>query len=209
VIIDGEARDVTEGYLASENKKDRARLQEEASRKSGASEAWASGSGSALAVERDPARSGSGEIQIVGVAFLDETGCPRDVLTSGEDLTIRLTYEAVERVEAPVFGVAIYRDDNLHVAGPNTKFSGYHISAVEGSGRLDFVIPRLPLTAGRYELSVSTYDRTITHKYDYLHRAFSFSVQPGSPWDTLGVLRLSGHWRLNNGDEDVDGTDME
>jgi hypothetical protein len=136
----------------------------------------------------------------VDVVFLDEAGMQKDVFTSGEDLTIRLTYEAAERIEGPVFGVAFYRDDNVHVAGPNTKLSDYYIPAVEGKGFLDFVIPNLPLTAGHYELSVSAYDQGVSHKYDYRHRAFTFSVQPGSAWDKLGVMRLHGRWRLGDAD---------
>jgi hypothetical protein len=54
--------------------------------------------------------------------------------------------------------------------------------------------------AGRYQLSVSVYDETVSHKYDYWHRAFTFSVQPRSPWDTLGVARLDGQWVLQTGD---------
>jgi hypothetical protein len=54
------------------------------------------------------------------------------------------------------------------------------------------------LMAGRYELSVSAYDEAISHKYDYWHRAFTFSVQPRSPWDTLGITRLPGHWVMRS-----------
>jgi lipopolysaccharide transport system ATP-binding protein len=199
VVADGEARDVTEDYLAAVNLKDRERLDEEASRQACVSTA----SKSASANGRKRTRLGSGEVRIVDVVFLDKAGVRKAVFTSGEDLTIRLTYEAAERVENPVFGVAIHRDDNVHVAGPNTKVSNYHIAAVDGRGLLDFVIPGLPLSAGRYELSVSAYDQTVTHQYDYLHRAFSFSVQPGSPWDALGVMRLSGRWRLGDGEGDT------
>ena len=193
LVVDGSARDVTEGYLAEVNRKDRERLEEEAAR-----EPSSSASQPTSVRKARPSRSGSGEIRVTEVILLDRAGDRKEVFTSGEELTIRLVFEAAERVEGPVFGVAIHRDDNLHVAGPNTKVSECHIPAVEGRGQLDFVIPDLPLTAGRYELSVSAYDQTVTHKYDYHRRAFAFSVQPRSAWDTLGVMRLSGHWRLKD-----------
>ena len=78
----------------------------------------------------------------------------------------------------------------------------YPIPVVEGRGVLNYVIAELPLMAGRYELSSSIYDATISHKYDYLHRAFSFSIQPRSTWDKFGVLRLHGQWSLQTYQED-------
>jgi lipopolysaccharide transport system ATP-binding protein len=203
LVIDGLARDVTEGYLADVNKKDRERLEEEAAQEASSSVDGSARSESPPGGAKQRVRSGSGEIQILDVVLLGEGGDRKEVFTSGEELTIRLLFEAAERIEAPVFGVAIHRDDNLHVTGPNTKISDCHIPAVEGRGHLDFVIPSLPLTAGRYELSVSAYDQTVTHKYDYHHRAFAFSVQPKSAWDTLGVMCLSGHWRLRNAERGV------
>ena len=183
VINNGPARDVVEDYLARVNEKDSERLAQAAARSSYLS-------------EEERKQSGSGEIRIVDVTFLDGTGSPQEIFLSGEPMTIRLTYEAAQRVENPVFGIALHRDDNLHVTGPNTGVDKYHIPAVEGRGVLDFVMPNLPLMAGHYELSASAYDETITHKYDHLRRAFSFSVQPRSPWDTLGVIRLPGRWSL-------------
>jgi ABC-type polysaccharide/polyol phosphate transport system ATPase subunit len=189
VVNNGPARDVVEDYLARVNEKDSERLAQAAARSSSSSS------------EEERKQSGSGEIRIVDVTFLDGTGSSQEIFLSGEPMTIRLTYEAVQRVENPVFGIALHRDDNLHVTGPNTSVDKYHIPAIEGRGVLDFVMPNLPLMAGRYELSASAYDETITHKYDHLRRAFSFSVQPRSPWDTLGVVRLPGQWSLRTVEE--------
>jgi hypothetical protein len=50
--------------------------------------------------------------------------------------------------------------------------------------------------AGHYELTVTVYDETISHRFDGLHRAYSFSVQPRTAWDTLGVTHLPAHWSL-------------
>jgi hypothetical protein len=196
LVVDGPAREVVEEYLAYVNKKDRDRLAEEAARQPRSS--------ASPSTEKDkPARSGTGEIRIKDVILLSEAGEETDVFTSGEQLTIRLVFEASERVEGPVFGVAIHRDDNVHVAGPNTKVSDYRIAVVEGWGELDFVIASLPLAAGHYEISASVYDQTVAHKYDYRHRAFSFSVQPRSAWDKLGVVRLTGDWHLRDSETHV------
>ncbi|MDY7078949.1 MAG: ABC transporter ATP-binding protein [Chloroflexota bacterium] len=184
VVDDGPARDMVEGYLVSVNEKERQRLEKAAARSLSR----------ALSQEERIKRLGSGEIRIVDVAFLDAQGARTEVFLSEQAMTIRVTYEAVQRVEKPVFGISLYRNDNLLVAGPNTNLAGYHIPAAEGRGVLDFKIPHLPLMAGRYELSVSAYDETVTHKYAYLHRAFTFSIQPRSLWDSIGVMHFPGHW---------------
>jgi ATPase subunit of ABC transporter with duplicated ATPase domains len=195
VMESGPARDVVESYLARVNKKDRERLEEKSDRSSSQAE-------SGPQKEGELERLGSGEVRIVDVKFLDEAGKPKKVFLSEEPMTIRLSFEAKRRIEEPVFGIALHRDDNVHITGPNTSVSGYDIPAVEGQGVLDLVVEQLPLMAGRYELSASILDKTITHRYDHLRRAFSFSVQPCSPWDTLGVFRLAGQWVLRNNDNE-------
>lgn len=192
LVHDGAGRDVAEAYLVSVNKRDRERLETE--------EIRSFPSHVTAKQAKTGGRSGSGDIRIIDVAFLDERGNSADVFLSGQRMTVRLTYQARQRIENPVFGLGIHRDDNIHIAGPNTRASGYRVSAVRGKGVLDFVIPELPLTAGRYHVSVSAYDETISHKYDYRHRAFSFVVQPQSAWDTIGVTRLPGHWRRQDGE---------
>lgn len=180
---DGPARPVVENYLVSVNEKDRQRLEKAAAEPSKSPQ------------KRQPERSGSGEIRIVDVTFLDQTGKPQQVFLAGQPVTIRLTYQADQPVENPVFGLGVHRDDDLHVTGPNTHMANYAIPTVQGRGTVDFCIAQLPLMAGRYEISASAYDSTISHKFDYWRRAFSFTVQPRSSWDTLGVIQLPGQWR--------------
>ena len=109
-------------------------------------------------------------------------------------MTVRLHYRAEQTIKRPVFGVALYRDDDLHVAGPNSRTGNLTIPTVQGTGYVDYVIDRLPLMAGHYDLAASIYDETISHQFDFVRLALSFSVQPRTSWDTLGVVDLPARW---------------
>ena len=146
------------------------------------------------APERTEDRWGSGEVEIVGVDLLGPDGAPRFVVGAAGPLTVRVRYLAHRRVDAPVFGLAIHRDDGLHVNGPNTLDGGLEIPFVEGPGAVHYRVQALPLLAGAYELSASCYDRTCTHPYDHHHRRFPFRVHAGGVRERLGLVHVAARW---------------
>ena len=215
IKADGDSRQVADQYLQWINQKDQERLEKQADKKNRGSlekqveteapeplEKQADAEDPAPSDEsqpvepRIPLRGGTGEIRVTSVDFLDVQGVAVQVLCTGDPLTIRLYYCATELVEHPVFGIGLYRDDDLHVTGPNTKISNMIIPVASGESYVDYVIDHLPLMAGRYELTVAVYDETLSHQFDGLHRAYSFSVQPRTVWDTLGVVHLPARWSL-------------
>ncbi len=136
------------------------------------------------------------EAQITRIETLDRDGNPAKSILTGNPLYIRIHYTADRRIDTPVFGLALHRDDGAHVTGPNTQEGGYPIEAIEGDGFIDYCLDRVPLTAGRFYISASLVDQTCTFFYDYHHQTHSFVVQPRSVWDQLGVVKLDGQWRL-------------
>jgi ABC-type polysaccharide/polyol phosphate transport system ATPase subunit len=139
-------------------------------------------------------RWGSGEAVIEDVIFLGRDGEKQRVFCTGEPFVARICYQAHKRVERPTFGVAIYRDDDAHVTGPNSVADGYHIPAIEGVGHMDYVVEALPLLPGRYEFTAAIYDYSSTHPYDHRHRAFTFEVQPGPMGAREGILHIPSVW---------------
>jgi ABC-type polysaccharide/polyol phosphate transport system ATPase subunit len=139
-------------------------------------------------------RWGSREAVIEDVVFMGPDGEERHVFCTGEPFVARIHYRASQQIERPTFGVAIYRDDGAHVNGPNSVSDGYHISAIEGAGEVDYTIEALPLTPGRYEFTAAIYDHSSTHPYDHRHRAFVFEVQPGAVGERGGVVHIPNMW---------------
>ena len=150
----------------------------------------------AEAASQPPSRWGSGEVEITRVEFLDGRGNPCHTFRTGERMLARIHYLAHRRIERPVFGVAIYRDDGVHVNGPNTKTSDYPIDYIEGEGSIDYVVDSLPLLEGEYQLSAAVYDYSCTHPYDHHERMYSFKVRRGRVKDAYGVFYIPCEWRL-------------
>jgi ABC-type polysaccharide/polyol phosphate transport system ATPase subunit len=106
IVGDGSAWEISREYLERVNARDQERLHQESVKRS------------AAAVRN---RRGSGEIRISEIECLDGQGNATTVVRTGDPLTVRLHYRTDETIERPVFGVALYRDDDLHVSGPNSR----------------------------------------------------------------------------------------
>ncbi|MDW8101170.1 MAG: Wzt carbohydrate-binding domain-containing protein, partial [Anaerolineae bacterium] len=140
-------------------------------------------------------RWGTGKIRITQVRLLDGDGRERQNFRTGEPLIVEIRYRSEERVERPVFGLAIHRSDGVHITGPNTQFAGLEIPVVEGEGIVTYTVPALPLLAGLYHISVSAHNWEDTEMYDYHDRLYSFRVIQGQIQEIYGLLSLGGKWR--------------
>ncbi len=143
-------------------------------------------------------RWGSGEIQITQLRVLDSAGQERYAFFTDEELTVKISYRAATPVEKPVFGLAVHRADGLHITGPNTQFGNLEIPMVQGEGVVEYIVPRLPLLPGRYQISVAVHNEADTRMFDYHDRLYSFSVDPGGTEERYGLVCLGGQWRHVN-----------
>ncbi|HYP40185.1 MAG TPA: ABC transporter ATP-binding protein [Chloroflexia bacterium] len=144
----------------------------------------------------------TGDVQITGVTFLDAQGAPSPLFKTGEPLTIRISYEAKKRVERPIFGLALYTENGTNLNGPNTRFAGLEIPAIEGTGHVDYHIAELPLLAGRYDVTVAVTGAEMADILDHQHRAYTFVVQPtpGLP-ERWGLLYMPAEWSFHPGSD--------
>ncbi len=141
-------------------------------------------------------RWGTGKIRITGVRLLDEQGQERQQFRTGEPLTVEIRYYASERVERPVFGLAIHRSDGIHITGPNTQFAGLEIPYVEGEGTVLYTVPALPLLEGLYFVSVSAHNWEDTEIYDYHDRLYLCRTLPAT--EKYGLVTIQGTWKWDN-----------
>lgn len=152
-------------------------------------------------------RWGNREIAITKVETRDAAGVPTAVFTTGEAMTVAMQYEAPRPVTTPVFGLAIYREDGVHLTGPNTRMSGVPLASVAGAGEVRYRIPRLPLLPGRYVLAVSAYDWDLSLAYDHRERVATFTVIEGGTQERFGLITLDGTWAVvPAADETLTGT---
>ena len=140
---------------------------------------------------------GTGQVKITGVQFGDEAGNVIESFESGGALNARISYEASERIESPVFGFAIADSAGATLYGSNTQLEGVEIAAVEGSGTVVLGLSKLYLAAGSYLFSFSVHSADHKTNYHRLDNAFSIACRSekntaGSccfpcTWDTAGT----------------------
>jgi lipopolysaccharide transport system ATP-binding protein len=145
-------------------------------------------------------RWGSRRVEITGVRFTDANKQERRLYETGEPLLVHLEYRAPLPVASPIFGIAIHRQDGVHICGPNTNLSGVDVPTVDGTGTVTYAIPYLPLLEGLYQVTAAVTDHTDTEIYDYHDRAYMFRVvnPAGRRRQGFGLLTLRGEWALES-----------
>lgn len=140
-------------------------------------------------------RWGSGEVEITNVIFLDADGRPQTNFYSEQPFTIQINYKTTAKIKNPVFGLAIHRSDGVHITGPNTKFSGHRIDAIQGEGSVRYRIEKMPLLEGVYYVSAAVHNWDDTKMFDYHDKMYPFYVL-ASEKERYGVMTLHGEWHV-------------
>jgi ABC-type polysaccharide/polyol phosphate transport system ATPase subunit len=140
-------------------------------------------------------RWGTYQAEITAVEMLDRDGVPRQAFLSGDFFRLRLHYQARVPIDRPAFGMAIYRRDGLHLNGPNTVLEGYEIERIDGCGYVDYIVERLPLAAGHYELTAVIYDHNGVVAHDHHHRLHPFEVRDRLRQREEGIIHIPAVWQ--------------
>lgn len=151
-----------------------------------------------FALDRPGTHFSTGRAEITDVKFLDKDGQEQEAFLTGQPLTIRIYYQARERIANPVVGLALYTQAGMHLNGPNTRFAGLEIPYIEGTGYVDYSIQDLPLMAGIYDVTVALTAEEIGDVLDHQHRAYTFYVQPTpGQVERWGLLNIPAHWSFH------------
>ena len=145
-------------------------------------------------------RWGNQTIQIEAAKILGGDGKEQSVFHTGETLILEFEYHAHKLIEEPIFGVAIHRQDGVHITGPNTKFANYTVGRVNGKGKISYKIKDLPFLEGLYRFSVAATNSSDTEMFDYHDRVYAFRVD-NHGWDVaekFGMISLGGEWQHNH-----------
>ena len=121
-------------------------------------------------------RGGTGEVRYMTVDLIDQAGAPLGVLRSGETLGVRVTYRASQRVERPVFQIAIVDVDSGLVITTATSRPDDVPGMVEGHGHLECRFERLPLRPRQYVLRLSITDQHQLASYDTVTAGPRFAI---------------------------------
>lgn len=142
----------------------------------------------------DTGRWGNKRVEITDVKFIDKFGNERTTFMSGDLMTFRILYYAPELVEDPVFGVAIYKNQNgLECFGTNTELKNIPVESVEGVGHIDFIIEKIPMIEGKFLVTVAVHSKDNIH-YDWLDKKYSFNVVRSGR--DSGLFDISCKWKV-------------
>jgi ABC-type polysaccharide/polyol phosphate transport system ATPase subunit len=133
-------------------------------------------------------RSGAGvqvpadsPLRITAVRLVDREGQERPTFQMGEDLIVRVEYEARRRVERPQVSVSFNSSDWTVYTGVDTRNEGFVIPFAEGRGAVELEVPQLGLGPGLYEVNVGIWDETLTAPYDWRWGIRRFVVDTHRP----------------------------
>jgi len=147
-------------------------------------------------------RRGNGDVRFTKIEFLGADGDSLKFLSSGDQVILRLHYEALAQVARPDFEIGLY----THLGTLVTKFStwiNYQITSISpGAGHLDLMIDCLSVLPGRYYLSLWLKIQGPTY-FDVLEHCLQFDVEESDFYGSgrgihnyFGLVFLPCHWRL-------------
>ena len=133
-------------------------------------------------------------IHITHARLLQADGNAAPLFVTGRPMTIEIGYQTQRPVDRPLFAMDIHNADGIHCAGINTRMDNRDLGTVDGSGRVELVIPKLNLLPGSYTVSVGILDSRNLRPFDLQLRAYPFSVV--SERRDFGIVYLEHEWRV-------------
>lgn len=141
-------------------------------------------------------RVGDQTVELTAVRLLDSTEAEQNVFKTGDALTVEMEYFAHKPIPNPEFGLAIHRQDGVHVNGPNTQLAGLDVGMIEGAGVIRYEIETLPLLPARYKITAAIHDSRFPHCYDLHNEAYSFRLVPGGTNEIWGLVEMQAFWKM-------------
>ena len=137
-------------------------------------------------------------IEIRQVRILNNQDREQQIFHTGECMQVQIEYVAHEPVNSLEVGIAVHRQDGVHITGPNTAFDGLDIKVQPGIGGIVYTIPSIPLMEGMYQLSVALVNRLGNIILDYHDHYYTFRINNHghNVHDRYGVMTMSGEWHL-------------
>lgn len=142
---------------------------------------------------QDAKRWGSREAYMKNVTVLDMEGKECQTFQNDQPFQIRIDYKAEKKLDDVVFGIAIYRSDQVYIYGTNTLIDYSASNTLEGEGHIDLKIDRMPVNAGDYTIDLA-FHRPDGFNYDFWREACSVTIQ--NVKNEVGLISLPHTWAV-------------
>jgi lipopolysaccharide transport system ATP-binding protein len=160
-----------------------------------------------ISLEDRKDREGDGRLRVTSISLADASGRPTSFFRSGESGQIIVQYRsaAPQQFRSVLVGLALFSPWGEKVCDLETTYSGDHFDVIGPSGRFICHVPRLPLLAGNYSLTVRVY--VGEHIYlDLVQNAGQIRVEKGDFFGTgrlpdTGTFLVDHSWRYEPDEE--------
>ncbi len=122
-------------------------------------------------------------------------------MSTGDDVTIRVEFDALQATEDVVFSIEIRDDGNFTVLRTDTSIIGVQIDAPRGTGVMHFGIVNMPMLDGSFSFALGIQSRSGI-LYDWQENAGKFEVM--NPGRMTGSVRMDVHAALISTESSVD-----
>ena len=126
-------------------------------------------------------------------------------MTTGDDLTIRVEFEALQATEDVVFSLEIRDETGNTVMRTDTTIIGLRIDAPAGTGIMHFGIVNMPMLDGSFSFALGIQSRSGI-LFDWQENAGSFEVM--NPSKVTGAVRMDVHAALISSESSLDSAAM-
>jgi ABC-2 type transport system ATP-binding protein len=122
-------------------------------------------------------------------------------MRTGDDLTVRVEFDALRPTEDVVFSLEIRDEHGNTVMRTDTTIIGIQINAPRGTGVMHFGIVNMPMLDGSFTFALGIQSRSGI-LYDWQENAGKFEVM--NPGKTTGSVRMDVHAALISTEDTVD-----
>ncbi|WP_303871814.1 ABC transporter ATP-binding protein [Acetobacterium wieringae] len=121
--------------------------------------------------------------------------CNKETINTFEDFIVDIEYELYDDLSSePLVGVAFYTIDRQYIFGPNTHLDGVNIPKTKGIHHVRYVVPKLPLLGGKYEVDIGLFANKSIVNLDYETAAFVIAVV--ADYFTEGLVHMEHQWEI-------------
>jgi hypothetical protein len=126
-------------------------------------------------------------------------------MTTGDDLTIRVEFEALQATNDVVFSLEIRDESGNTITRTDTSIIGVQIDAPAGMGIMHFGVVNMPMLDGSFSFALGIQSRSGI-LYDWQEDAGTFEVM--NPSKVTGAVRMDVHAALISSENSLDSAAM-
>ncbi len=179
IQAEGSPRDVHPQYLEfmGEKRQETEKKEEQSAKKS-----------------EDGSRWGTRDAVFEDISSYTCEGKKTSLFRTGEDIIIKISFKVNVPVKDAVCGIAIFRNDGVHIYGTTTRIDSVEHMDFERDGRLTITLKNVTLLPGTYFLDVALQDGK-ENTCDYFKGAHTINMY--SPISDIGLTRIQHEWKLD------------